>query len=131
MWVVIEFIFLMFILKESMSRGGAEREGRERIPRRLCGVSTEPNVGLDLTNHEIMNWAKIKESDTWGTWMAQSVKHRLQLRSWFHGSWVQARIRLCAVSLELGACFRFCVSFLCPFPTHPLSLSLSKINKKI
>ena len=30
-----------------------ERE-RERIPRRLCTVSTEPDVSLELTNQEIM-----------------------------------------------------------------------------
>ena len=36
-----------------MSGGGAERE-RERLPRRLCAVSTEPDAGLNLTNHEIM-----------------------------------------------------------------------------
>ena len=33
--------------------GQRERE-RERIPSRLCTVCTEPNVGLDLMNHEIM-----------------------------------------------------------------------------
>ena len=38
-----------------MSRGGAEREReRERIPSRLSTVSTEPDVGLEPTNHEIM-----------------------------------------------------------------------------
>ena len=36
-----------------MSKGRAER-GRERIPIRLCTVSTEPDAGLKLTNHEIM-----------------------------------------------------------------------------
>ena len=36
-----------------MNGGGAEREG-ERIPSRLCTVSTEPDMGLKLTNHEIM-----------------------------------------------------------------------------
>ena len=36
-----------------MRRGGAERE-RERIPSRLHAVSMEPNVGLELPNHEIM-----------------------------------------------------------------------------
>ena len=39
--------------------GRAERERereneRERIPGRLCAVSAEPNVGLDLMNHEFM-----------------------------------------------------------------------------
>ena len=37
------------------SGGGAERErGRERIPSRLCTVSTEPDVGLKLSDLEIM-----------------------------------------------------------------------------
>ena len=42
---------------ERVSRGGAERERereRERIPNRLHLVSTEADVGLDLTNREIM-----------------------------------------------------------------------------
>ena len=38
---------------ESASKGRAEREG-ERIPSRLHAVSTEPNMGLDPTNCEIM-----------------------------------------------------------------------------
>ena len=44
-----------------MSRGEAERgteyeqgRGREGIPSRLCTVSTEPDMGLDPTNCEIM-----------------------------------------------------------------------------
>ena len=36
-----------------------ERE-RERIPSRLRVVSTEPDTGLHLMNHEIMSWAEIK-----------------------------------------------------------------------
>ena len=39
------------------SRGGAEREG-ERIPSRLHAVSAEPNVGLKLTNREIVTRVK-------------------------------------------------------------------------
>ena len=35
--------------------GKRGKEGkRERIPSRLCDVSAEPNVGLKLTNCEIM-----------------------------------------------------------------------------
>ena len=46
--------FFKFIYFER--RGRAERErGRERIPSRLHTVSAEPNVGLELTNHEIMS----------------------------------------------------------------------------
>ena len=38
-------------------QGRGEREG---IPSRLPTVSTEPDVGLDLTNCEIMTRAEIK-----------------------------------------------------------------------
>ena len=39
-----------------MSRGGAEREGDTECETgsRLQAVSTEPNVGLELTDREIM-----------------------------------------------------------------------------
>ena len=44
------FKVYLFIL-----RVGWDRErGRERIPRRLCTVIAEPDVGLKLTNCEIM-----------------------------------------------------------------------------
>ena len=44
-----------------MHKWGRGREtGRERIPDRLCAVSTEPNVGLKFTNREIMIQAEIK-----------------------------------------------------------------------
>ena len=34
--------------------------GRERIPSRLLSVGAEPDAGLELTNREIMTWAKTK-----------------------------------------------------------------------
>ena len=43
-----------------MTRGGVEREEieregeRERIPSRLCIVSTDPDAGLKLKSYEIM-----------------------------------------------------------------------------
>ena len=39
-----------------MSRGGAEKEGdtESEAGSRLRTVSTEPDTGLELTNHEIM-----------------------------------------------------------------------------
>ena len=39
--------------------GAAEREG-ERIPSRLHAVSTESDMGLDITNSEIIPRVKIK-----------------------------------------------------------------------
>ena len=48
-------IFCLFVYfeKESMSRGGTERE-RGRTPSRLHTVSLEPDVGLEPLNLEIM-----------------------------------------------------------------------------
>ena len=43
-----------------MIRVRTEREGRDRIPSRLCTVSMEPDVGLKPMNHEIMTHAKTK-----------------------------------------------------------------------
>ena len=45
----------------SMSREGAEREGdtESEAGSRLRAVSTEPDVGLEPTNCEIMTWAKV------------------------------------------------------------------------
>ena len=39
--------------RERISGKRAERKG-DRTPSRLCPVSTEPTVGLELTNREIM-----------------------------------------------------------------------------
>ena len=51
--------FLMFIIyfkRERESRGGTQREGdaESEAGSRLRAVSTEPNVGLELMNREIM-----------------------------------------------------------------------------
>ena len=35
-------------------QGRGRESGRDRIPSRLCNVSAEPDVGLELTNHEIV-----------------------------------------------------------------------------
>ena len=37
-----------------MEYGRGRERGRERIPSKLCTVSTEPSEGLYITNHEIM-----------------------------------------------------------------------------
>ena len=52
--------FCLFIRERVQVReGGREREReRERIPNRLC-TQWSPNVGLELTNHEIMTCAKV------------------------------------------------------------------------
>ena len=44
------------IERQRVSRGGAEREGdtESEAGSRLQAVSTEPDAGLEPTNHEIM-----------------------------------------------------------------------------
>ena len=37
-----------------IKQGRGRERGRERIPSRLCAVNTEPDVGLEPTNHEIV-----------------------------------------------------------------------------
>ena len=52
-------LFILFLRerqKQNVSRGGAEREGdtEPKAGSRLRAVSTEPDVGLELTNLEIV-----------------------------------------------------------------------------
>ena len=46
--------------RESTSGGGTEREGdtESEAGSRLRAVSTEPDVGLELTDREIVTWLK-------------------------------------------------------------------------
>ena len=55
------FIFEKERERERECRKGAEREGdtESDAVSRLCTVSTEPDVGLELTNGEIMTRAKV------------------------------------------------------------------------
>ena len=52
-----------------MSGKGAEREGDKEAEAgsRLWIVSTEPDVGRELTNCEIMTWAEVGRSVDWAT----------------------------------------------------------------
>ena len=55
----------MFIFqreRQSVNRGGAKREGdtESKAVSRLCAVSTEPDTGLELTDHEIMTLAEVR-----------------------------------------------------------------------
>ena len=55
------FIYFWERQKQSESRAGAEREKdtESEAGSRLRAVSTEPDVGLKLTDHEIMTWAEV------------------------------------------------------------------------
>ena len=49
-------VLLIIIERQSVSRGGAEKEGdtESETGSRLRAVSTEPDAGLKLSNREIM-----------------------------------------------------------------------------
>ena len=53
--------------RQSMSEGGAERETESEAGSRLWAVSTEPDVGLEPTNWEIMTWAEVGRLIDWAT----------------------------------------------------------------
>ena len=55
--------------RQSTSRGGAEREvdTESEAGSRLQAISTEPDVGLELVNCEIMARAEVSRSTDWAT----------------------------------------------------------------
>ena len=71
----------MFIIFESEGEtecdGGRGRErGRHRIwvtGSRIRAVSTEPDVGLELTNCEITTWAEVGRLTVWATQAAHTL----------------------------------------------------------
>ena len=54
---------------EWVSGRGAEREGdaESEAGSRLWAVSTEPDGGFELANHEIMTWAEVRPLTNWAT----------------------------------------------------------------
>ena len=50
-------VYVFIFERGRASGGGAGKEG-ERIPSRLRAASADPDVGLELTDCEIMTWAK-------------------------------------------------------------------------
>ena len=55
--------------REGMNGGGAGREGdtESEAASRLWAVSTESDVGLELTDREIMTWAEVGRLTDWAT----------------------------------------------------------------
>ena len=54
---------------------GREREGdtESEAGSRLWAVNTEPNVGLELTNREILTWAEVGRLTNWAIQAPQSA----------------------------------------------------------
>ena len=65
------FIYFWEKERQSTSKEEAEREIGEDTEStagsRVWAVSTEPDAGLELTNHEIMTWAKVGRLTAWAT----------------------------------------------------------------
>ena len=54
-------MFLFIFERQSVSRGGAEKEGdtESEAGSRLRAVSTEPDAGVEVTNHEIVTGTEV------------------------------------------------------------------------
>ena len=141
MFLYFKKILIYFWERETeREQARAEREDTEsKAGSRLCAVSTEPDVGLELTNCEIMTCAEVGCS----TWDKASVWLSIWywLRSCSHGSWAWALLwapqcRACvgfSLSLFLfvpvGLSFSLPLS-LCFSLTCALSVSQKKKKKK-
>ena len=73
---MVFFLFLFFNVylfwdreRQSMSGGGSEREGdtESETGSRLWAVSTGPDAGLELTDHEMVTWAEVGRLTDWAT----------------------------------------------------------------
>ena len=55
--------------RDSVSKGRAEREGdtESEAGSRLWALSTEPDMGLELTSYAIVTWAEGGRSTDWAT----------------------------------------------------------------
>ena len=61
------FIYFWRRERQGMSGGRAEKEGdaESQTGSRLWAVSTEPDVGLELTNREMVTWVKVGRLTDW------------------------------------------------------------------
>ena len=68
-------VYLFLRQRQSMNGGGAEREGdtESEAGSKLWAISPEPDVGLELTNREIVTWAEVGRSTEWATQVPQNV----------------------------------------------------------
>ena len=82
------FFLIKFIFKREREWGrGREREREreresERAPNRLHTGSSEPDVGLELMNHEILTWAETKSRPP--NWLSHSGAPETQVFYWTH-----------------------------------------------
>ena len=81
--ILLTFIYFWDRERQSMNGGGSER-GRHRIWNRHQALSCQ-HVGLELTDHEIITWAKVRHSTNWATqvpWLPLILKMFLKLQEY-------------------------------------------------
>ena len=80
---IFSFFFLTLFIyferdRDSVSRGGAERDGEKENPKRLCANGAEPDTGLEFTKLRDHDLSQNQESDAQTTepprcpWMISS-----------------------------------------------------------
>ena len=69
------FIFERERERESRREAERERNTESETGSRLRAVSTEPDPGLKLTDHEIMNWAKVGRLTEWASQAPLLLSH--------------------------------------------------------
>ena len=69
-------MFIYFWEKDCVSGRGAESKGNteSKAGSRLWTVSTEPGMGLEPTNREIMIWAEVRHLTNWATQVPRSME---------------------------------------------------------
>ena len=91
----LTFIYFWDRERQRMNRGGSERGRPEsETGSRLWAVSTEPDAGLELMDHEIMTWAEVGPLTDWAPQAPQTLtfsKVSLSLtgfdvRTYYHGA---------------------------------------------
>ena len=117
-------MFVYFERERGKAWAGEGQRGRERIPSRLHAVSTDPDVGLESTNHEIMTWAEIKSQRlNWlshpGTPMTNVFALSLHL-SYFHHHSIVCTLEIPGLPFSLfeNGQFSVSISFLMARQTH-------------
>ena len=65
------FIYFWEIETKQEQGRGIERETQSEAGSRLWAVNTESDSGLELTNCEIMTWAKVGHLTDWATQVPQ------------------------------------------------------------
>ena len=107
-----------------MSMGGTERGGdtESESGSRLWAVSTEPYVGLRLTNCKIMTWAEVERLTDWATEVPRGFLH-FQVYTgaqapWWNSARERSYLAHPRARLTAGRCLLLCISCIFQSDSH-------------